>query len=182
VVNDAQGCFTSSTINLVEPPALSMSATIIPATTGNSEDGFIVISPQGGVSPYNVSWSTGATGFVLNDLSSGTYTATLTDSNGCMYEENFSVQTTPIEEISALELFQIQPNPSNGIFQLKLEFTKSVNATIRIFNPLGQILEQQNINGNTIEQIIDIRNEVNGIYFIELKTMEGRIVRKLVKQ
>ncbi|MGH1338662.1 MAG: choice-of-anchor L domain-containing protein [Aureispira sp.] len=45
--------------------------------------GDITIAVLGGQTPYTYLWNTGATTAVLSNLSVGTYTATVTDSNGC---------------------------------------------------------------------------------------------------
>ncbi|MFN8298203.1 MAG: SprB repeat-containing protein [Chitinophagales bacterium] len=47
-------------------------------TSGN-----IDITANGGVPPYSYAWNTGATTEDLSGLLSGTYTATVTDNNGC---------------------------------------------------------------------------------------------------
>ena len=58
----------------------------------NSCDGFIQIQPTGGSQlQYTVSWSTGATGYFLNNLCPGIYTASITDALGCTGEQTFEL-------------------------------------------------------------------------------------------
>lgn len=47
------------------------------------QDGFIDLNISGGISPYDVSWNTGASGTQLSDLSPGLYEYTLVDAVGC---------------------------------------------------------------------------------------------------
>ncbi len=59
--------------------------------------------------------------------------------------------------------YTIFPNPSNGYFQLK-GFTENSDITVKIYNSLGEIiLREQKYN----EQI-DLSNQPDGIYFIEV--------------
>ncbi len=55
-------------------------------------DGFIQIQPTGGSQlQYTVQWSNGETGYVLQGLCPGIYTATITDALGCTAEQSFQV-------------------------------------------------------------------------------------------
>src|SRR6185295_7736421 len=47
-------------------------------------NGNITLTVTGGTAPYTYQWNTGATTQNLNNLSSGTYTATVTDAQGCV--------------------------------------------------------------------------------------------------
>ncbi len=52
-------------------------------TCEGSTDGNIDLTILGGISPYSFSWSNTATTEDLTDIGAGTYTATVTDANGC---------------------------------------------------------------------------------------------------
>ncbi|MCG2611730.1 PKD domain-containing protein, partial [Flavobacterium sp. SM15] len=69
----------SQTINL--PAELSLNAVTTPATSGNN--GTIDLNVSGGIPGYTYSWSNGSTSQDLSGLGVGTYTVTVTDSNGC---------------------------------------------------------------------------------------------------
>ena len=47
------------------------------------QDGFIQIAVQNGTPPYSILWSNGDTTTTINNLGAGTYTVTVTDSEGC---------------------------------------------------------------------------------------------------
>lgn len=53
----------------------------ISCNAGN--DGTLEIIPVGGVNPYIYEWSNGEQGAVINDLSAGDYSVTITDAYGC---------------------------------------------------------------------------------------------------
>ena len=62
-------------------PIISLSATDI--SCFGFGDGAIDATITSGTSPFNYSWSNGATSEDLTNLQSGTYTLTVTDANGC---------------------------------------------------------------------------------------------------
>jgi gliding motility-associated-like protein len=54
-------------------------------------NGTITLSTNGGVTPYIYSWSNGATSEDLNNLAIGNYSLSITDANGCLLSQSFSV-------------------------------------------------------------------------------------------
>lgn len=83
-----------------------------------------------------------------------------------------------IKEVNNENSSKIYPNPNNGL--LKLSFEKSLkNGKFKIFNCLGQIVFSQNISESNFE--IDISDQPNGIYFIEIGDDENILRVKLIK-
>lgn len=86
IVTDANGCSISSPITITEPAG--MSAAITAQTdvfcSGNST-GSATVTATGGTAIYSYSWNTTPiqTSAIAINLAIGTYTATITDSNGC---------------------------------------------------------------------------------------------------
>ncbi|WP_216650031.1 hypothetical protein [Lewinella sp. W8] len=56
---------------------------LVSTTTSGAADGEIDVIISGGVAPYTYAWSNGATGATATGLSSGNYSVTVTDVNGC---------------------------------------------------------------------------------------------------
>lgn len=92
-VTDANGCTRTTTSTLVGPPVLTASAVAGGFAGGSgtscegASDGSIILTPAGGAPPYTVTWN-GPGGFTSNGwqltgLTPGTYTASITDGNGC---------------------------------------------------------------------------------------------------
>ena len=75
------------------------------------------------------------------------------------------------------ENLKIFPNPSNGIFIIKTTIT---NSSYKIHNLIGQTIKSGFINNG--ENSIDIRNSIDGIYFITIESENGeKIGYKLIK-
>lgn len=85
IVTDANGCNTTVSATITEPSApvsLSVQSTQnIFCFAGNN--GQITLVSTGGTAPYIYQWNNGATTSAISGLVSGTYTATVTDANGC---------------------------------------------------------------------------------------------------
>jgi hypothetical protein len=77
-VTDANGCTGSCSATIRQPNQLSISC------SSSNSTGVISTTTTGGTSPYRYLWSPGgSTSANLSTSSSGTYTVTVTDNNGC---------------------------------------------------------------------------------------------------
>lgn len=89
-VSLASGCTASATATVSAPPALQLSASSTPNTGTNN--GTATATSSGGTSPYSFAWSNGANTATITGLAPGTYTATVTDANGCTQAASTTVQ------------------------------------------------------------------------------------------
>lgn len=82
-VSDANGCTDTSTVNLSEPAALTVSAdSLVDISCNGANDGFIRVAGNGGTPPYTFNWG-GPTGNTRSNLTPGSYTVTISDANNC---------------------------------------------------------------------------------------------------
>lgn len=110
-VTDANNCTTTASVSITEPSA-SLAATITAqtnvlcnaATTGAAE-----VTATGGTGAFTYSWTGGATTNVISSLAAGTYTATVTDANGCT-----TTATATITEPTALTVSVASTNACFG--------------------------------------------------------------------
>ncbi|MFT7114286.1 MAG: hypothetical protein ACI8P7_001071, partial [Candidatus Azotimanducaceae bacterium] len=98
-VTDANGCTLDSTIEVVEPPLLTVTvdSTHMVSCKGGS-DGAIFITAAGGNAGYTYSWSDLSTAEDRTGLSEGSYIIIVTDAKGCQD----SVTVTVTEPAAAL--------------------------------------------------------------------------------
>lgn len=103
IVTDANGCEDSATVTIEEPNAeLVAAASIINAILCNGDsDGSGYVDITGGTSPYTISWSNGASTDTIQNLVAGTYTATVTDANGCIDTAVFTLTEPTALNVSA---------------------------------------------------------------------------------
>ncbi|MEZ2443390.1 gliding motility-associated C-terminal domain-containing protein [Chitinophaga sp. RCC_12] len=82
-VTDSNGCVTTTSTTVTQPPALSVSATQNNISCNGAADGTAGVTASGGTAPYTYLWSNSATTAAITSLSPGTYTCAVTDANGC---------------------------------------------------------------------------------------------------
>ncbi|UII26433.1 T9SS type A sorting domain-containing protein [Fulvivirga maritima] len=105
-VTDGAGCSEEKIYILTEPYPLLSSTTITDISCYGEVDGAIDLDISGGTAPYNYAWSTGADSEDLTDLTAGTYSVVITDTNGCEIEENNIVITEPTEIVFSVSTQQ----------------------------------------------------------------------------
>lgn len=85
-VSDENDCTASAEIEILEPDEITLDLSSTMASAANN-DGTASCSANGGIPPYQFSWSNGVVTNGLNStitgLSQGVYTVTVSDSNGC---------------------------------------------------------------------------------------------------
>lgn len=80
---NSSGCTGVDSVIIIEPSALSGTISSTNVSCFGNYDGTATINGIGGTSPYSYLWSNGSTGQNLMYLTSGVYSVTLSDDNGC---------------------------------------------------------------------------------------------------
>ncbi|MFN0014872.1 MAG: choice-of-anchor L domain-containing protein [Saprospiraceae bacterium] len=96
-VTDAVGCAKTSFALIFQPPALTAITSSTNTTCANLNNGTASTIAQGGTGAKTVSWNTTpaqGTPTIIN-LAPGTYTATITDANGCTLTQTATVTAAP---------------------------------------------------------------------------------------
>ena len=132
-VTDASGCFKETTdITLTQPDPISISTNSISNVSCNGgSDGLIDITISGGTtnnsSSYTIQWikendsNFSANSEEISNLSSGTYTVTITDSNDCSISDTFTI-SEPDELTSSGSITNIDCNGNeNGAIDLSVD-------------------------------------------------------------
>ncbi len=91
-VTGANGCSSSASGTVSEPPPLNGTISGNDPTCAGSANGSAMVVASGGTPPYTYLWNTGATTPVITGLPQGTYSVTVTDANGC--DINLSITLT----------------------------------------------------------------------------------------
>jgi len=119
----------------------------------------------------------------------GTHTITYTfsDSFGC---ENFADETiivdgcTGISEVVDGMFIEIFPNPTDGIFTIRVKSENSEQVNLKIINNLGiEVYTENNISlNNTYETEINLSEFSEGLYYINLYSNEVNYLKKIIIQ
>ena len=102
---DAWGCVGVATYLVSSPSAVMLTAQTTDALCYNTFEGSIETHVYGGHPPYTYLWTNGSTDSNLDDLRQGTYGLVVTDSTGCVVQQNFT--------INAPERIEITPEITN---------------------------------------------------------------------
>ena len=103
VATDLNGCLFIDSIVVQEPPALTVSPTIVSFYFGAAvscdyaSDGIVDANASGGLPGYTYSWNTNPAqnASLATGLSAGTYTVTVTDVNGCTSTNTIVLNANP---------------------------------------------------------------------------------------
>jgi gliding motility-associated-like protein len=90
-VTDDNGCTESACIVVNEPSLLANIISTTPESCTPGTDGTANASASGGIMPYTFNWPSGATSTSESNLTTGTYSVTLTDFNGCTLITPFTI-------------------------------------------------------------------------------------------
>jgi carbohydrate binding protein with CBM6 domain/type IX secretion system substrate protein/SprB-like repeat protein len=88
---DANGCTATDAIEVTEPEPLTAGVAGADITCFGEEDGEISTTHTGGTGDITYLWNNGATTPAITNLPAGTYTATLTDANGCTVTTSYDI-------------------------------------------------------------------------------------------
>lgn len=90
-ITDLNGCTFSDTYAIETNMGITATAIITRPNCFDDPTGAIDLTVSGGTEPYSVEWSNGATSEDISGLTSGNYTATITDAKGCSTQYKASV-------------------------------------------------------------------------------------------
>jgi hypothetical protein len=168
---DAAGCAQTQSVTIEN--GIQMFGNI--DHTGDS----LTANGSGGALPYTYQWNTGATTQFITPSSSGTYTVTITDANGCVTTATIEFIHTAIVDIQAIH-GKVYPNPVQAVLHIDLPLSAGQYA-----------LALYDLNGSTISSsttalyhgssVIDVTALPAGLYMLKLSSMEGVAITRFVK-
>ncbi len=118
-VIDSRGCMSDTTVSLQYQYTLENTILATNATCeGVGNDGIVTVNSAGGTSPYNYTWSNGASGVAnsLNELLYGIYNVTTTDANSCKITSTFEIKFIPCCEVYVPNAFTPNGDSKNSTF------------------------------------------------------------------
>lgn len=116
VVTDANACTASQTVVVNSfDCTITTQTTVSNVTCAGAANGSVSLSQTGGTAPFTYNWSNGATSSTISNLTPGTYTASLTDANGCQTVASASVaEPAPYSNIAVQSSNPVCPNETTG--------------------------------------------------------------------
>ncbi|MBW7868049.1 MAG: gliding motility-associated C-terminal domain-containing protein [Brumimicrobium sp.] len=91
-VTDASGCSNTASVVISNTSGPSVTLNLLQALSCNGDsDAILESTVTGGQTPYTYSWSNGANSGTAINLGAGTYTLSVTDADGCLTAESYTV-------------------------------------------------------------------------------------------
>ena len=173
------GCVSSNTA------VSTVTVNALPIITIASSSSLICIGQTANLTAsgaVSYTWNTSVTTSVIavSPTVTTTYTVNGIDANGC---SNFATATQNVSVCTNLEdafiniqnsLFNVYPNPSNGIFTIEL----AADVKVIITNALGQ--EVVNNNYTEGKHLLHLQDVANGIYFVKVSVGNTQSTKRLV--
>jgi gliding motility-associated-like protein len=111
LVTDINNCLSLTSVTVTEPTLVTSNISIIsnyfgaPVSCVGAEDGIVEVNYAGGTPGYSVSWNTNpeqTTDQAIN-MPEGTFTATITDANGCISTSEVFLWANPLPDFDLPE-------------------------------------------------------------------------------
>lgn len=134
---DAQDCMIEGNAEVEGPPALDVLLNISDESCTDRYDGKIIALVNGGVPPYALSWSTGATGTEIADLRKGIYALTVSDASGCEKVIDSIVVQTLCTDLVFYEIFSPNGDGINDVWVVE-GIEHFPDSQLEIFNRWGE--------------------------------------------
>lgn len=116
----------------------------------------------------------------------GTYTITLTAyHNACSADSSITITITVTSFINSVYYLKFYPMPAHDRTTIDFSLRKEENISIDIFSVTGNNVKQfimGKFGSGAHHAELNLADLAPGIYFVKLKTSEGDVVSKLVKQ
>ncbi|MBC7884562.1 MAG: fibronectin type III domain-containing protein [Saprospiraceae bacterium] len=145
----------------------------------NKSSGKICILPQGGILPYQISWTTGVVDTLcIRGLSQGIYSVTVTDGLGCDIIDFYNIENISETENIFAKPIKIFPNPVYDFLQIESEINLSKLILIPSFGSPIQVPLPLRTSG---KYSLDIRYLPAGLYFLESIHEHGSFSSKFIK-
>ncbi len=176
LVKDATGYEFEITLSVLEPHELEVNfqlvqnnlTILVGGGTGN-----LMYSIDGGL--------TFQTSNIFNNLPLGTYEVVVVDENGCTFEGQVIVDMSATDEQLGGLVFEVLPNPSDGLFTLKMDLPIFTSLDLTVFDVVGrQVFASQTEAAGAVQQPLDLRGLASGTYLLRVSDGEHWGVKKLV--
>ncbi|WP_207513225.1 T9SS type A sorting domain-containing protein [Longitalea luteola] len=194
VTGTSDGCSASATVSVnissTVTPSLQISASECLSGTVN----FQATAVNAGSNPFyqwmvnNVNYGGGPEITVDNISNSTKVYCELTSGNYCANPRTVnatvtvSCSPTAVPDIDGMESYSLGPNPSRGLFEMKMTFNRLKQVRITIIDVNGKVVYRGvpfNVSG-TVSKQIDLRHLGTGLYYLQVMADKDYFTDKLL--
>lgn len=127
-------------------------------------------------------WSTGATTPTILVNEAGIYSITITNILGCTGRDSVLVSiVTEVKNLTFNSLIKVFPNPTKQHISILNDSQTIEIQEINLFDPSGNVIIHKSPNVNNLIEV-NLEQLPSGLYFLWIKTDEGYLSKKLIKE
>lgn len=137
-----------------------------------------------GEAGWTFAWSTGATTQTANVTGGSTVTVTITDENGCEFEETITVFECPPEKRSIGNGQASQQRVSilteGGLVYLEFADVQNTGLEIRVVDIQGVVIHHRTLQQGDApigQHVVDLQTVPSGVYLVQISDNSGLILR-----
>ena len=126
----------------------------------------------------------GATDYFHLPSESGNYYCEVTDDNGCVGESyNVEFTFTGISDLGARFNLVVYPNPTRNTFVVQADLGASMDIQLSMKDVTGRdiIIPEQLSGVSTLKRSFNIEHLAKGVYYLQIKTPQGLVTRRVIK-
>jgi len=174
IITDSLGSTHNIQTMITQPDEITSEVSST-ATMNSQSDGTASVIGSGGTPGYTYLWSTGENSATIENLSSGDYSVTITDANGCTSENNVFVDMITGISTTAIHYdLNIFPNPAKDFVLIQHSKGFAVDQ-LSFYNMLGETMPI-NYDERANELKVNWSKELaTGVYLIRIKWEDGSL-------
>jgi len=118
-----------------------------------------------------------------NYLQGGIYNVTLYAHNACGVDSfNIQVLTAAEALAEALNAMELYPNPSDGVFTLRLNMPSAQAILLTVMDITGKVVAEHTeaVTSGVYHRTFDLSSVPPGVYMLQLKSGDASVHRKLM--
>ena len=129
-------------------------------------------------------WSDGSSNSTFTATEDGTYSVTVTGTNGCVTVESiYLADVLGINSVTAGSIdVDIFPNPTDNLITVEAVFSEPGTHIIEVYNSQNILFIMRETDATEYREEFDVGNLPPGIYFIRIRGVESYRVSKLIIQ
>ncbi len=171
IIEDLNGHTTEPTeVEVSIPDEIVINIELTPDSLGYNCIPQIVV--EGGVPPYTIEWHYYAViDRIIVDVS---------DANGCEQRAMADCTIIGTNDIESSRKLSVFPNPGTGVFTVLLQNESHQAADLQVWNIMGQLVFSDKMKSGSKKISIDLSGLAKGVYWLEWRQENERLIRKLI--
>lgn len=176
-VTDVNGCSDTASATISQPDDLILDFVVSDVSCKGGHNGYIIVTPSGGVPDYGITWSNGYFSDSIGNLMIGNYLITVIDDNDCQNEQTITI-TEPLYSLGSF-FSQVDNVSCFGFSDANSDVTPTGGTSPYTVNWEDGVEQDENIGLAMISDIyynITVVDDNNCEYFDSIKFTQPDIL------